>query len=317
MLLQKMVRWLSDQIVNGPFARILRNPILAAISPPLLGGYFLLLDVFGTELWWIKDYRWLHLGLFGGAIVCEVIFRGLLAWGNWLDRRVEKTGETLRELIHSVSKIIFSKTQRFRNQLRLLEKPSASPFELITRPIDQIGEIFKESRDFFRRIDIDPEACDGTVMHLDPDSQQWKFLVVAQSNWERAAPDEIMQSESAAKLAWRTGNEQFFPSKSEAAKVDKYFMSDRDRHFGERGSIYCKPIKVELPTYTESFVVTFSTYGSEVCDAGDRDAEAAAKLLFSEFARRIELELILFSIKEFKRRTSRARQQKMRKSRKK
>lgn len=220
------------------------------------------------------------------------------------------TGESIKELLNSVAVIVGAKADRFRSKLRLVE--TNPPFETITRPGEQIAIILSETKKLVDRVchqRVPPDAFDATVMYKQ--SKNWEYLVTYQTNKGKSSdPNLLLRVNSTAKKTYETGQEQFFASKNEAVRQNCYHRSERDNTVGGDGSIYSKLLKVETPQGTNEFIVTFVTYGFSVCDYRDTESSAAWCLLFREFTRRIEVELILLSIREFRKRINQQRLEK-------
>ncbi len=124
----------------------------------------------------------------------------------------------------------------------------------------------------------------------------WQFVFRSNANRTRTEPTVLMAEDSTALHAYMTGQPCFFPSKKRASLGNRYRFGPNE---SLDGSIYCYPIKVPTSQGELSFVITFATYGMCLCEEYNTQASEAFSLIFREFSRRIELELVLWTIKGF------------------
>lgn len=294
-----MFRWFFRWLLIGNWlSRLVRNQILEMIVPALVGLYFLVLDVWGDDLWWVRDYQDTHkviFGLFAGATIAILFWRGI---GDFFFGSQSEYVQGLENLLYSIERIISAKIRRFQLKSREV-RANTNVFTLITQPDEQIRVILEEAHGFLVGWCSVPRGIfDITVIRKNPYTGEVSFLAKANRHWEHTAPDTLLAEKSAAAKCLETGEELFIPDKRKGAKKGIYHLSERDSRSKNDGSLFCRPVTVKIGAHEEKFLITFATYGQKVCDPADQHAREAANLLFREFAKRIELELMLLSIKE-------------------
>ncbi len=307
-IFRSLYHWLRNSFTNGWLNKATRHWGIKIVLPVVMLLYFGLLDFF-SEFGWISNYKNLHLKAFLVILVVELFARILdYCRERFEDGAIDKRRTVLTELLAAVSVIVQTKVTRFREALPKIQ--NKSPFDVITQPSEQINAIAMKIEDFFKKVADVPDDCfDVTIMRT-ADGNNWTYLYYLQRNYSRIEPRNLMKSSvaSTAKLAFKSGNEQFFASKQEAAKCNSYHLGDRDEQKGD-GSVYCKPVKIPMLGATESFIVTFTSYGTTLCDPRDIYSAEVWCMICREFARRIELELVLLCMKESKERESIARKE--------
>ena len=286
--------------------RLTKHWFIKIVFPVLMLGYFGLLDYF-PDIEWISKYKEVHFKIFGVFVLLECIARIL----DYARERCEESvtarrKSTVVELLAAVSEIVQTKVTRFREALPRIG--SRSPFNVITQPIDQMNAIATRIEDLFKKLGAIPDDCLDVTILRSADGVAWEWVFGFQRNYRRPEAKILMEesSRSTAKLAYESGNEQFFASKQQAEAARNYQFGERDRQKGD-GSIYCKPVKIKVPDRDENFIVTFTSYGTKLCDPFDDASTSVWQMICREFARRIELELVLFCMKDWKERDSRAK----------
>jgi hypothetical protein len=302
-ILRSIYHRVKNSFTNGWLNKTTKHWGIKIALPVVMLLYFGLLDFF-SELEWISNYKELHLKAFLVILFIELVARILdYCRERFEDGAIDKRRTVLTELLAAVSVIVQTKVTRFREALPKIE--NKSPFDVITQPSEQINAIAMKIEDFFKKVAEVPDDCfDVTIMRT-TNGNNWSYLFCFQKNYSRIEPKNLMKTSvsSTAKLAFKSGNEHFFASKQEAAKCNSYHLGDRDNQKGD-GSVYCKPVKIPMNGITESFIVTFTSYGTTLCDPRDTFSAEVWCMICREFARRIELELVLLCMKESKQRES-------------
>lgn len=301
--IKRRLHEIRNSFAAGLMNRLTKHWIIKIVFPVLMLGYFGVLDFF-SEFQWIAKNKDVHFKIFGVFVILECLARIF----DYARERCEESVTARRksivvELLAAVSEIVQTKVTRFREALPRIG--SKSPFNVITQPIDQMNAIATRIEDLFKKLGAIPDDClDVTILRL-ADGVTWEWVFGFQRNYKRPEANTLMEtsSRSTAKMAYESGNEQFFASKQQAAAAMNYQFGERDRQKGD-GSIYCKPVKIEAPDREEHFIVTFTSYGSKLCDPFDDASTNVWQMICREFARRIELELVLLCMKEWKERDS-------------
>lgn len=287
-----------NSLAYGKLRALLSHWLLTSSIGLAVIAYFGILDFF-SNLPWVANNYVLHFRAFLGIVIAQWLIAILRTVGEKIrEKNPVVSNKCLPMLSRSVAMIISAKTQRFRDSMSKLGS-QGSPFDVITRPDEQIEIILKEAgRYFVELLGIDEDRFDVTILCPQGVCDGWTFRFFLRKNFGGRGgqkPDTLRT----ALTAHTTGNEVFLPSKRHGESISQYTWGRRDEQFGGDGSIYSKPIKVPTPDKTDEYLVTFVTYGTAVCSLYDEEASKAWRTLFGEFARRIEVELILLSMKEY------------------
>ena len=293
---QDLVKWL---FVDCRLARIIGNQSFDPIVAFIVASYFGTLDIWGSDWDSIKAHKQEHIWiyctvLFAGTFV--LFMRGVKTWIPMPpDPRVAYIA-SLEELLEGVSRIITEKTERFRQKC-VDVTATGDAFEIITQPKAQVDVIIREAHRYFpSRIGTTGDQLDITVL-AEVSAGVWDFFATSNDNWTRALPMAIMEGKSLANWCLRTGQCYFIADKKVANQEERYVYSDRDRANGIVGSAFCSPISFKIGQKNYRYLVTFSTYGAKICEPNDLETANNARQLFLQFVKRIELELLLHSIK--------------------
>jgi hypothetical protein len=285
-------RWL----VTSWLGVVINNRLLTIVAAGLFGGWFLYLDIFGDQDTWFQANFDLVRRLFIGTLFVGLLVEVLRWVADWSKGPNSTEGSAIIELFLSVGRIVEQKIVRFRSVAQTYSGSSA--FQRLTKPESQIELILTEANDYFRRQHLlNEHQLDATVLHLSSANAGWEFVFRSNPNRTRTDPGILMSKESSASFAHATGQPCFFPSKKSQAIEERYRFGPNESN---DGSIYCYPVKIPTKNGERSFVITFATYGKCLCEElNKRDLEAFS-VISREFSRRIELELVLWTIKDYK-----------------
>ncbi|WP_144999103.1 hypothetical protein [Polystyrenella longa] len=280
-------------------AKIVRHKIAETVVPTIVGLYFLILDVWGDEFDFIKDNLEDHKKVFFILVsftVALLFYRGV---GDFLDsKRIDDMLKLFSSLFFSIENIIGVKKSRFSETIATLDSVDDT-FERITHPKKQIKAIISQAnRHFVEILQLKRDAFDFTIMRKNPITDDWYYLL-SDKAWQHTEPSILLEQNSSAAHCLRTGEKLFLPDKKFAAKNGEYYLSERDKRNDCLGSVFCKSYNIKTPTGKEQFIVTITTYGVSLCGRHDRRVIDSVESMLGEFALRIELELILFSLKEW------------------
>ncbi len=290
------MRWF---FVESKLAKLVGNQTLDPILAFIVAGYFGTLDIWGSEWDIIKQHKQEHAWLYCVVLsvgTFVVFMRGMKAWIPMPpDPRLAYIA-SLEELLEGVSRIISEKIERFRQRC-VSVTATGDVFEIITQPKAQVDAIIREAHRYFpSRIGTTAEQLDITVLAEDSPGV-WDFFATSNDTWTRAQPMVIMDGKSLANWCLKTGQCHFIADKKVANQEERYVYSDRDRANGTVGSAFCSPLTFKIGQKNYRYLVTFSTYGARICDQDDSETANNAKQLFLQFVKRMELELLLHSIK--------------------
>lgn len=222
---------------------------------------------------------------------------------NAIARAIKNSSEDrytafLENFMVSISKIVESKLNRFKQKSRHLKK-GGNIFKTITQPKDQIGLIHSESIDWLRStFGLDEDGLCITIMHTNGAENTEYFAFDTQPKWQHTKAKKLLSNSSTASKCLERGETIFHSSKEKAQKIGEYLLSDRDKRKGD-GSIFCYPVVTECAEYTDQFVISIVTYGKRMCTPGDVAEEKITKMFLNEICKRLDIELTLHSIKSW------------------
>src|SRR5690625_663249 len=78
------------------------------------------------------------------------------------------------------------------------------------------------------------------------------------------------------------------------------FLESSRSKVSEIGSIFCKPVRIQVGTIEYVYIFTIAVFGQHICTPYDEDECIACEKILDEVADRVELELYLFSIKQYR-----------------
>lgn len=292
-----------NSLVHGIVGRFVSSVVVFCIIPALISSYIILVQTIPS--WAIKkENESLTFWIIFSLLAIEVLIRVLVVLREKTKERLHRSSSnSLQRLLFSVSSIIQLKNHRFRECLREIR---VKPFEQITQPLTQIAVIMNEALSFLLLSGFKEHQIAITVLKADHLGKTWDYFLHRPINYTPVDASTIMSNTQAAANQAIAQGVVFYPSKKKAASEAKYYYSPRDQSFGNEGSIYCKVVTIDTPDSTERSVITFSSYGVKFCDESDEESIASFQLIFDEFCRRIELELILLAMKEHLERRKRA-----------
>jgi len=286
--------------VDAPWSRQLRRPPVRAIFGGVVGAYFLIFSTVPTDFALLANFRGFHAYAFVLLVILTLVGTVWHAIGDMLADDPSEYTETLEELLVAVGSIISAKISRFQLKAKSIT-PRQDIFTLITHPVEQTQVILEYAKAFLVRwCGVKFEQFDITVIRIDPYRNRAYYFAMATRNLNRTEPQKLRQKPSAARSCLASGEPLFIADKKDAAQRGDYFLSERDKRHGGTGSLYCVPIVIPINNVKERFLITFTTYGAAICSSDDRQAKESTRLLFDQFAKRIELELTLFAVKAAK-----------------
>lgn len=224
------------------------------------------------------------------------------ATGEWVEENITKNVDIFREgLISMASALVEYKAERFKKNLTKLRK-NTNIFDKITQPEDQISTLLKAFSKLVKEaFSLKNEEICITIMevrdnHININAD---FIFSTHKNWIHSDANDILKQESAAKHCLETGEVFLIDDKLAYADEGKYFMSDRDKR-SINGSIYCYPCFTETPSENVNYIISVVTYGEKICYSGTKLEQDSIKEIFNDICQRIDLELTLKSIKDWK-----------------
>lgn len=276
------------------------NRFLSRILGPLAGFYYLFLDVFRSDFDWIDKNIDLHIRIVFGMMAATVI-------AHLLSSFVKETApngsnnptRAMAEFIKTVGIIVEEKIQRYTAIMGSLPKRGDLLMQ-ITKPDDQILRIFKNTANFIENVfGVKTSDIDITILKRDLPNGKWNTISVYQDKWKHFDPDGIVKNSGAAQECLRKGDPVFIPNKLEAHDRKAFILNSRDRTAGP-GSAFLYPVPIKTNQTSCEYLVSILTYRQQLCDSWDSDSIQAAESFLNQICRRIELELIVWQIKQTK-----------------
>lgn len=290
--IRKDLPWLQAK-----FIAILTSPLSSSIVAPIITAYYLTLDVWGDSIEFISNHKSVHEKIFFYLIISTCI----LATLRGVIMHVQKGASVQYEKI--LSAIIFfsealvkKKKDRFLNKAKFL-RAEADVFKAITQPDDQIEFALDSAKALIREcFGIEKKDASITIIQGDGNTKWW-YKKQCDPQRVHTKASVLMTQSSTAKRCYESGDSVFISNYSQAH--DAFFPSKRTKERGA-GSIYCRPIRVNVGGRQYSYILTICTYGKTVGIPYDVKSLESAERVFDGIAERIELELYLDAIKQFK-----------------
>ncbi len=284
--------------------RFIRHKAVSSIFLSTATIYFLLFEIFRNEWGVFLSHSEISRQLFFVLAAFSFLTVALTGIGDWVDEMHSKSRAGFRDdLIALASKLVRAKLERFKSAASRINSRD-NVFKKITHPSDQINILLAEfSKLLQERFSLQEDQICITIMQIDETQEKPKayYKFTTHNDWQHTKAKEILEADSAAKKCLNTGEPVFFHDKQRAYKNGSYFLSERDKRKGNgKGSVYCHPSFTETPNYKVKYVISIVTYGKCIGYVGDLEEKDAIKVIFNEICRRIDLELTLKSIKDWK-----------------
>ena len=286
--------------VNNRVVNFLSSPVLSMVIPPIVMLYYGTLDIWGDDWKWIKDHKDFHEFIF--TILAAFTFLVLFIKGisETFKGAVTKKYELLTEsLIAFFNGLVKKKRDRFYHKAKSL-KLKEDDFKRITQPIDQIEHVLDGTKRFLvDGLEIDQKNIGITIIQGNPSENKWWYELKCDSQKQHTRARDLMTGESTAKYCFDHGDSLFIPDLRKGIKEGVFFESSRSKKTG-KGSIFCKPVRVTVSNVDYVYIFTIAVYGQYLCTPYDEIECRACEKILDEVADRVELELYLHSIKQFR-----------------
>lgn len=286
--------------VNNRIVNFFSAPALSMVIPPVVGLYYGTLDIWGDEWSWIKDHKATHQFIFSflaGATIVILFFKGLSEAGKGV---VAKRYQILTDsMIGFFNELVKKKRDRFNNKAKSL-KPNGDIFKTITQPKDQLEYVLDGTkRLLINGFGIDPKSIGITIVQGNLKDSRWWYEFQCDSQKQHTKPKDLMSGQSTAKHCFDSGDSIFIPDIRKGIKEGVFFESDRSKKGGV-GSIFCKPVRVNVGGLEYVYIFTIAVFGEFLCTPYDEEECRACEKIMDEVADRVELELYLHSIKQYR-----------------
>lgn len=276
------------------------SPALGIIVPPVIGLYYGTLDVWGDEWHIVKDYKHIHEFIFTISASFTVLVLFLRAVSQALQGQIQsKYQGILQATMIFINEVVKKKKDRFHKNAKDI-RPKADIFKAITQPQDQLEFLLDGTRRLLRdAFGIEYKNVEITIIQGSTTEGKWWYLNQTEKQRQHTKAKEIIDGKSTAKYCLDTGDSILVPDIRKGEKEEVFLPSDRSKK-AQLGSIYCKPVRVNVGNKEYVYVFTVCVYGELICTPYDIVECKACERLLDEVAERVELELCLHSMKSFK-----------------
>ncbi|RJF37924.1 hypothetical protein [Pseudoalteromonas gelatinilytica] len=295
-----MKKWFYVVFVNNRVINFLSSPVLSMVIPPIVMLYYGTLDIWGDDWKWIKDNKDLHEFIFTLLAAFTVLVLFIKGISEAFKGVVAKRYELLTEsLISFFNGLVKKKRDRFYQKAKSL-KQREDAFKRITQPIDQLEHVLDGTKRFLvDGLKIDQKNIGITIIQGIPNENRWWYELKCDSQKQHTRARDLMNGESTAKYCFDHGDSLFIPDLRKGIKEGVFFESSRSKKTG-KGSIFCKPVRVTVSNIDYVYIFTIAVYGQYLCTPFDETECRACEKILDEVADRVELELYLHSMKQFR-----------------
>ncbi|MUL01117.1 hypothetical protein GNP89_02675 [Aliivibrio fischeri] len=286
--------------VNNKIVDFIGSTFLSVLVPPIVGLYYGTLDIWGDDWGWVKNYKSLHEMLFAFLASFTFIILFLKGISESFKGRIAKRYEVLLEaLIVLFNGLVKKKRDRFLQKAKDL-KPKEDAFKRITQPQDQLEHVLDGTKRFLiDGLGIDQKNIGITIMQGFPREKRWWYALKCDAQKQHTKARDLMEGDSTAKYCFEQGDSLFIPDLRKGVKEGVFFESSRSKKTGT-GSIFCKPVRVSVSDVEYVYIFTIAVYGQYLCTPYDENECRACEKILDEIADRVELELYLHSMKQYR-----------------
>lgn len=286
--------------VNSGFLKFLGHPALGIFVPPLVGLYYGALDIWGEDWSWIKDQKGTHELIFTclASFTIFILFCKAIAEAakGKVDKRYSKLMESMLIFFNTLVK---KKRDRFFNKAKRL-KLTSDIFKLITHPKAQLEHVLDGTKSFL----IDGLGIDGknigiTIIQGSSHSNKWWYELQCDTQRQHTKAKVLMAKKSTAAYCIESGDSIFIPDIRKGIKEGVFSPSERSER-SSVGSIFCKPVRITVGDLEYVYVFTIAVFGQNLCSPYDEDECRACEKILDEIADRVELELYLHSMRQYR-----------------
>lgn len=295
-------KWLYVIFVRNEVVRFISHPLLSVVVPPVVGLYYGTLDIWGDEWGWVKDKKEIHELLFSVLAAGTVLILFLKGARESVEANVSKKYQILTEsILQFFNSLVKKKRDRFFNKARSL-RPTADIFNIITQPKDQLEHVLDGTKTFLvNGFKISQKNIGITIIQGNPEDNKWWYALKCDAQKQHTKPKDLMKegSNSTARYCYESGDSLFIADIRKGIKDGVFFESARSKA-SSIGSIFCKPVRIHVGAIDYVYIFTIAVFGQHICTPHDEDECVACEKILDEVADRVELELYLFSIKQYR-----------------
>lgn len=286
--------------MNNSVINFLGHPALSMVIPPIVALYYGALDIWGDDWSWIKDNKEAHEVVFSilAAFTILILFiKGISEAGKGAVYR--RYNHLMESMLLFFNGLVKKKKDRFYNKAKHL-KPTGDVFNLITQPIDQLEHVLDGTKSFLiNGFEIKPKNVGITIIQGNPQTKKWWYALKCDTQKQHTKAKDLMEGKSTAKYCYDNGDSVFIPDIRKGIKEGVFFESERSSK-SEVGSIFCKPVRISVNNTEFVYIFTIAIFGQYLCTPYDEDECKACEKILDEVADRVELELYLYSMKQYR-----------------
>ena len=270
------------------------------IIPPLIVLYYGTLDIWGNDWSIIKEHKDIHEFIFTAFASLTIIILFIKGISEQFKGSVLKKYQNILEsTVVFFNDLVKKKKDRFYQKAKNI-KPNSDIFKIITQPEDQLEFVLDGTKKLLNNgFDIQPKNIGITIIQGNLSQKKWWYQFKCDSQKQHTRAKMIMEGDSTAKYCYETGDSIFIPDIRKGIKEKLFLPSDRTNK-AEYGSIFCKPVRINVNSVDFIYIFTIMIYGEFLCTPYNEDECKACERLLDEVADRVELELYLYSMKTFK-----------------
>lgn len=295
-----MKRLLYKFFVDNRIVNALSLPIFGIVVPPIVGLYYGTLDIWGDDWDIVKNYKQTHelaFTLLAALTIIILFFRGISE--QFKGAASKKYQLLLQELISLISGLVKKKRDRFHKKAKDIKR-IGDVFKLITHPKEQIEYALDGTKSFISKgFGVDRKNVCITVIAGIPRKDKWWYEFKCDQQTQHTRAIDIMNSNSTAQYCYKNGESLFIPDLRKGVKEGIFYESMRYNR-KKSGSIFCKPVRVEIENTEYVYIFTIVVYGELLCTPYDYEECQATERILDEISDRIELELYLHSMRQYR-----------------
>lgn len=286
--------------VNNKIIDILSSRVLSMVVPPIVGLYYGTLDIWGDDWDIVTKYKSQHeftFTILAGMTLLILFVKGVSE--TFKDIVSDRYEALLESLIVFFNSLVKRKRDRYFQKASNL-RPNADAFKIFTQPSDQLEFVLDGTKRFLvDGLGLTSKQVGVTIIEGKEDEQRWWYAFKCDSQKQHTRARDLMTGDSAAKYALEQGDSVFIPDIRKGVKEGVFFPSQRSKK-GKIGSVFCKPVRVNVNNEDYVYIFTIAVYGQFLCTPYDESVCKACERILDEIADRVELELYLHSMTQYK-----------------
>lgn len=295
-----MKRFLYKLFVDNKIIDVLSLPLFGIVIPPIIGLYYGTLDIWGGDWDIIKNYKDIHEFIFAILAVFTIVILFIRGISEQFKGSASKKYQLLlQELLLFINELVKKKRDRFHKKAKGIKR-TGDAFKQITHPKEQIEHALDGTKTFISKgFGVERKNICLTIIAGNPTQNKWWYEFKCNQQTQHTKAKEIMSSESTAKYCYENGESLFIPDLRKGVKEGVFHESQRYNR-KKSGSIFCRSVRIEIANTPYVYIFTLVVYGELLCTPYDSEECKATERILDEISDRIELELFLHSMKQYR-----------------